>query len=68
MLPDPLLALALRFVKEKLRSSVKRFLRTGLLLLFFILSVTQRQDPVIYLLFIINSYWYTPHCSSCTYP
>jgi len=50
VLPDPLLVPALRFVKEKLRSSVKPFLRTGLLLLFFILSVTQHQDPVIYIL------------------
>jgi hypothetical protein len=58
VLPDLLLAPALRFVKEKVRSSVKPFLRTGLLLLLFILSVTQRQDPGRYLLFILNSYWY----------
>ena len=38
VLPDLLMAPALRFVKEKVRSSVKPFLRTGLLLLLFILS------------------------------
>lgn len=68
VLPDPLLAPALRFVKEKVRSSVKPFLRTGLLLLFFYTVCHQRQDPVRYLLFITNSYWYTPRRNSCIYP
>jgi hypothetical protein len=68
VLHDPLLAAALRFAKEKLRSSVKPLPRRGLLLLLFILSVTQCQDPLRYLLFIVNSLWYTPHRSSFNFP